>query len=84
VGDLCKTYVRMARENGPGNPIVVLESSTYKHPEYGRVYKPVLKVVGWEKPDDVKEKKALPPKEEAKKAPAKEEAKKPAAKGKTK
>ena len=51
VGDLCKAYVRMAREQGDGYPIVELTSSSYKHPnpEYGRIKKPVFKIVGWEK-----------------------------------
>lgn len=50
IGDLCKAYVRMLREKGPGNPIVTLSSSSYKHsnPEYGRIKKPMLNIVGWE------------------------------------
>lgn len=64
IGDLCKAYVRLSKEKGPGSPIVVLSQSSYKHPnpEYGRIKKPVLEIVGWE------------PLVEAKKEPAKIEA----------
>lgn len=50
VGDLCSTFARMLKEKGPGNPIIELSSSSYKHsnPEYGRIKKPEFKVVGWE------------------------------------
>jgi hypothetical protein len=50
VGDLCKAYGDMMREKPDGNPVVVLEQTSYKHPnaEYGRIKKPVLRIVGWE------------------------------------
>lgn len=79
VGDLCKTYVRMMKEKGPGNPIVELRTSSYKHsnPEYGRIKKPVLEVVGWEPltakpaaieaPEEQEEEKPAPKKARGKK-----------------
>jgi hypothetical protein len=44
VGDLAKKFARKRA----ANPIVRLDSSSYRHPQYGKVYVPVLEDVGWE------------------------------------
>ena len=73
IGELCKQYVRMTKEKGPGYPIIELSFSSYKHEKYGKVKTPVLKVVGWEpKHFDVAETKKV----EAPKAAAKAKGKK--------
>jgi hypothetical protein len=45
IGLLCKVYGRSER-NGL-LPIVALKSANYKHPDYGKVFKPDLPIVGW-------------------------------------
>lgn len=45
IGLLCKVYGRSER-NGL-LPIVALKSTSYKHPDYGKVFKPDLPIVGW-------------------------------------
>jgi len=37
-----------AKAGSPCVPVVRLKNSSYTHPEYGTVYKPVFDVVGWE------------------------------------
>jgi hypothetical protein len=43
IGDLAKQFARKNR-----NPIVRLDSGSYKHAQYGKVFVPVLAVVSWE------------------------------------
>jgi hypothetical protein len=45
IGLLCKIYGRSQR-NGL-LPIVALKAATYKHPDFGKVDKPELPIVGW-------------------------------------
>jgi hypothetical protein len=45
IGLLCKVYGRSQR-NGL-LPIVALKSASYKHPDFGKVFKPDLPIVGW-------------------------------------
>jgi hypothetical protein len=45
IGLLCKVYGRSPR-NGL-LPIVALKCTSYKHPQYGKVLKPDLPIVGW-------------------------------------
>ena len=45
IGLLCKVYGRSPR-NGL-LPIVALKCASYKHPQYGKVLKPDLPIVGW-------------------------------------
>lgn len=45
VGTLCQIYGRSPR-NG-SLPIVALRCASYKHPQYGKVLKPDLPIVGW-------------------------------------
>jgi len=45
IGLLCKVYGRSQR-NGL-LPIVALKCASYKHPEYGKVLKPDMPIVGW-------------------------------------
>jgi hypothetical protein len=45
IGLLCKVYGRSTR-NGL-LPIVALKCASYKHPQYGKVLKPDLPIVGW-------------------------------------
>lgn len=70
MGELCKKYVTLTKQNGKGYPILTLSMEAYNHPTYGRVKKPVFEVVGWE-PKVIE-------------APKKVEAPKAAAKGKKK
>jgi hypothetical protein len=45
IGALCQVYGRSPR-NG-FLPIVALKCASYKHPQYGKVLKPDLPIVGW-------------------------------------
>jgi len=45
IGLLCKVYGRS--ERGDLLPIVALKSASYKHPDFGKVFKPDLPIVGW-------------------------------------
>jgi len=45
VGDLCRIYGRSKR-NGL-LPIVAIKTTSYKHPEFGKVFKPDFPIVGW-------------------------------------
>jgi hypothetical protein len=45
IGLLCKIYGRSQR-NGL-LPIVTLKAATYKHPDFGKVDKPELPIIGW-------------------------------------
>ena len=45
IGALCQVYGRSPR-NGL-LPIVALKCASYKHPQYGKVLKPDLPIVGW-------------------------------------
>jgi hypothetical protein len=45
IGTLCRVYGR-SRRNGL-LPIVALKCASYKHPQYGKVLKPDLPIVGW-------------------------------------
>jgi hypothetical protein len=45
IGLLCKVYGRSER-NGL-LPIVAIKTTSYKHPEYGKVFKPDLPIVSW-------------------------------------
>jgi hypothetical protein len=42
-------------------PIVQLSHTTYQHPSYGKIYKPVLKIVRWTTMDDGGQAPATPP-----------------------
>lgn len=48
MGDLCKAFARMIKEKAEGLPIITLQTTSYKHPVYGKVKKPEFKIVGWE------------------------------------
>lgn len=48
LGQLCKTYGKEMRTRPDDYPIVKLESDYYTHATYGRIYTPILTVVGWE------------------------------------
>lgn len=50
---LTKEYGSHIRETSNEIPIVKLGSTWYKHPEYGKTYKPVLELVGWRDINDV-------------------------------
>lgn len=45
---LCREYGRETRRRPNEYPIVKLGSDSYTHPEYGRTYVPLVKIVGWE------------------------------------
>jgi len=45
---LCATYGKVGLRQYPGkHPVVELVSSSYKHKEYGKIFTPEFKVVGW-------------------------------------
>ena len=47
IGALCKTYGAHIRHAPEDLPVVALDSDSYKHTQYGKVFVPVLKVVAW-------------------------------------
>lgn len=47
IGQLCEAYGKAIRAKPDQFPVVEIESSSYKHPTFGKVPVPVLKVVGW-------------------------------------
>lgn len=47
MGNLCKAYGREYRTKDGQVPIIELGRDSYKHPEYGKTYVPVLSIVGW-------------------------------------
>jgi hypothetical protein len=48
VGKLCDLYDRLRHKHPSKMPIVLLESESYQHPEYGKVHKPKFKLIGWD------------------------------------
>jgi hypothetical protein len=44
---LTRTYGKRVAEKKPGLPIVELQSDSYKHRVYGKIFFPVMHVVGW-------------------------------------
>jgi hypothetical protein len=47
VADLCSEYAKHRRMKPDQYPIVEIGSRSYKHDTFGKVYVPVLNVVGW-------------------------------------
>lgn len=49
IGELCKVYGKEMRQRPNDYPIVALKVSSYRHSkkEYGKIFVPVLEVVGW-------------------------------------
>lgn len=47
MGNLCKAYGKEYRSRDGQVPIIELGRDSYKHPEYGKTYVPVLTIVGW-------------------------------------
>ena len=47
VGNLCKAYGREYRQREGLVPVLELGRDSYKHPEYGKTYVPVLSIVDW-------------------------------------
>ena len=81
LGEVVEMMVaRVAAENPYFCPICAFDHTSYKHPKYGKTYKPVLDIVGWadvEGNEDPEGADAPAPKKVEK--PEKEEAGKPAA-----
>jgi len=50
---LMREYGPRLRTNPNEIPVVTLGSTWYKHPEFGKTYKPVLEVVNWRDADDI-------------------------------
>src|SRR5262245_40039147 len=44
---LTRVYGKHIAEDKPGQPIVELQSDSYKHRTYGKIFFPVMHVVGW-------------------------------------
>ncbi len=83
--DAIKTLVReygtRMREAPNDIPVVSLQFETYKHADYGKIYKPVLEVIEWRDIGDVSFKPSAE-EEEAPKAAQKAGSQKPAPKKK--
>ncbi len=48
IANLVQAVVMQAQTNPAATvPIVHLKNSSYKHPEYGKIYKPVMEIVDW-------------------------------------
>lgn len=48
IGDVAAKYGRHMRTNPGEMPIIELGVEVYEHAQYGRIKKPIMKVVGWE------------------------------------
>lgn len=48
IRQLFSEYGRWLRSGRSGLPVIELEATSYQHPRYGTVFKPVLKIVGWQ------------------------------------
>jgi hypothetical protein len=45
---LIRAYgTRVAKEKVPGLPVVELKADSYKHPRYGKIFKPYFGIVNW-------------------------------------
>ncbi len=55
IGELSKAYGKEMRVRPDEYPIIELASDQYKHPQYGRVKTPVMKLVGWAEKDPPEE-----------------------------
>jgi len=47
IGNLCKAFGKEYRQRGDQIPIIELGRDSYKHPEYGKTYVPVVTIVNW-------------------------------------
>ena len=47
IGNLCKAYAAGRVANEGKVPVIELQRDSYKHPEYGKTYVPVLALVDW-------------------------------------
>ena len=47
IGQLCERYGKMIRQKPGQFPVVELQASSYRHERFGKLFVPVLKVVGW-------------------------------------
>lgn len=47
VGNLCKAYGREYRQRDGQVPVIELGRDSYKHPEYGKTYVPVVSIISW-------------------------------------
>lgn len=55
------TEVAEGLQDNPGKlPVIVLETTSYKHAAYGKIYKPVLRIVKWIAPPKGKTEKPKP------------------------
>lgn len=60
MGNLCKAYGREYRTRDGLVPVIELGRDSYKHPEYGKTYVPVLTIVDWIANDGVPQPAAKP------------------------
>jgi hypothetical protein len=60
IANLVQNIVAQIQTN-PAEPVAVvhLKNTSYKHPEYGKIYKPVIEIVDWLAADGEPAKKAL-------------------------
>lgn len=47
IGNLCKAYAKQYRDRAGFVPVLELGRDSYKHPEYGKTYVPVLTITDW-------------------------------------
>jgi hypothetical protein len=47
LGALTRAYGKHIAEKKPGQPVVELQSDSYKHRTYGKIFFPVMHIVGW-------------------------------------
>jgi len=48
IGVLCREFGKEMRTRPDQYPIVRLGADSYRHPTYGRIHTPIIKIVGWE------------------------------------
>lgn len=68
IGALCKEYGKAYRMKPGMLPVIELGSDSYKHPTYGKVHTPLLKLVEWVKEADLLSEAEPAPAEEPKRA----------------
>lgn len=52
IGQLCKDYGKEMRVRPDEYPVVRFGSDSYRHETYGRIYKPIFEITGWEPKSD--------------------------------
>lgn len=53
IGQLCKDYGKLFMQKPGMLPVIEIGSDSYKHPDYGKVFTPTLKLVDWVSENDL-------------------------------